>query len=80
MGEGWKLDKHIPAALIVAIGIQVATSIWYASKLDSRVSELEAWTTKREGEGSLIIRMDERLKMLSEQVNDLSQDLRRVKR
>lgn len=68
VGAGWKVDKHIPLAVLVAIFIQVSTSIWYASKLDSRVSAAEDWIGKRDSDTNLMVRMDERLKILSDQV------------
>lgn len=37
----WHLDKRVPLALIITIGIQTAAGIWFLSKLDSRVASLE---------------------------------------
>lgn len=37
MAEGFKLDKHIPLALILTILIQSAGAFWWASKVDSAV-------------------------------------------
>lgn len=39
--EHWVLDKKIPITLIVTILIQTATAIWWASKVEERVSVLE---------------------------------------
>jgi hypothetical protein len=37
----WHLDKKVPIALILAIGMQTAGAIWWARGLDARISALE---------------------------------------
>lgn len=37
----WRVDKHIPLALIVAILIQTAGATWWAAGLSARVDFLE---------------------------------------
>jgi Tfp pilus assembly protein PilO len=37
----WQLDKHIPISVLVALVIQTGTFIWWASKLENRVANLE---------------------------------------
>ncbi len=37
----WRLDKKIPIGLLIAGLINATLGIWYMSKLDSRVSNLE---------------------------------------
>lgn len=39
--KAWHLDKRVNVALILAICIQTAGAIWWASNLSSRVSALE---------------------------------------
>lgn len=39
--DKWKLDKHVPLALLAAIALQTTGIVWFASKLDSRVGALE---------------------------------------
>lgn len=46
--NSWHLDKKIPIGLVVTICIQIVISIWYASKLDSRVIVLEKNEAKNE--------------------------------
>lgn len=48
-GDGkWRLDKHIPIALVVTIALQTTALIswtsWWASALETRVTALEANT------------------------------------
>ena len=37
----WHLDRKVPLLLIAALLVNAISGIWYASKLDSRVSNLE---------------------------------------
>ena len=37
----WRLDKHIPVALILAIILQGAATVWWASSINARVEMLE---------------------------------------
>jgi hypothetical protein len=69
--SNWKLDKHVPVAFIAALILNVGTSIWYASKLDSRVTQLEQWRADNRGNAELLIRIDERLAQLTRDINEL---------
>lgn len=40
--EHWTFDKRVPLALVFAMFGQVVGFAWYASKLDSRIENLEA--------------------------------------
>jgi hypothetical protein len=37
----WHLDKKVPMGLMIGLALNLILGIWYASKLDSRVSYLE---------------------------------------
>ena len=37
----WQVDRKVPLMMILALIVNAASGIWYASKLDSRVSNLE---------------------------------------
>lgn len=43
--EKWHLSRSVPISLLVGLLVQAAAFIWYASKLDSRVEDLEARQT-----------------------------------
>ena len=38
---GWHLDKRVPLGIIAAMVMQFAGSMWFVSKLDSRLLALE---------------------------------------
>ncbi len=39
--EQWHLDKKVPIGIIVAMLMQFAGGLWFVSKLDSRIYNLE---------------------------------------
>lgn len=39
--NGWHLKKEVPLALIASILVQTIALVWFISKLDSRVDNLE---------------------------------------
>lgn len=39
--ESWHLDKRVPVGIILAIVLQTAGLVWWASKMDSRIASLE---------------------------------------
>lgn len=38
----WHLDKKVPVGLMLGLALNAGLGIWYASKLDSRISYLES--------------------------------------
>ena len=42
---GWRIDKHIPIAVLVALLLQTSGIVWWASSITSRVESLEKSTT-----------------------------------
>lgn len=50
----WHLDKKVPIAIILTIALQTAGVIWFAAKLESRVTAVEQRTESywRERDGN----------------------------
>lgn len=40
--QGWRIDKHIPVAVIVTIVLQTAGVVWWASGINYRIAALES--------------------------------------
>ena len=59
----WHLDKRIPVGLMLGLAINLGVSIWYASKLDSRVTYIE-------NEESRSARMTDKMHMDLERLQD----------
>jgi hypothetical protein len=71
--EHWTLDKKIPAALVLAMFAQLVGFGWYASKVDSRVEDLEKRTVRTEAQVSTMERdvrgFDSRMGRLEEKIS-----------
>ena len=39
--DGWKLDKHIPVAVLIGLMLNAGAGIWYASQFESRLGQVE---------------------------------------
>ena len=59
--EQWHLDKRVPVAIILALLGQTVGFVWFQSKLDSRVGQLEARAVIAESYGERLTRLEERL-------------------
>ncbi len=64
----WTLDKHIPIAVIVTICLQTVTAVWWAAKLESHVEVLEVYAKGHAEDGDWLIRIEERLQYMAEQI------------
>ena len=40
--NNWHLDKKVPITLIGVLAAQLASGVWFASKLDARIAALES--------------------------------------
>jgi hypothetical protein len=71
--EHWSLDKKIPAALVLAMLVQLMGFGWYASKVDSRVEELERRSIRTETQVTSIDRdvrgFDSRMARMEEKIS-----------
>lgn len=39
--QDWKIDKHIPVAVIIAMLLQTFAVVWWAAQLEARVQVIE---------------------------------------
>ncbi len=87
--ENWHLDKKVPIAIILAIVVQTCALVWWAAKLDARVSTLEvhdgdqqrfleASTKLSDERWELINRERERTTRLEEKMSAAVDVLRRI--
>jgi septation ring formation regulator EzrA len=72
--SSWKLDKHIPIALIIAILAQTAAAVWYAAKLDQRVFMLEA----NKIEITRLVSVEEKLNGVKESLGEIKSSVARI--
>jgi len=57
----WKVDKHIPLALMLTIVLQTVSIVWFAAKMDSRIEVNQKAVMVNQ---QSIINHDERLKYI----------------
>jgi hypothetical protein len=82
--EHWSLDRKIPAALVVAMLAQLMGFGWYASKVDSRVEDLEKRTIRTETQVTTMDRdvrnFDTRMVRVEEKIGAVLDIVRRLER
>lgn len=72
------LQKRINWAAIgimLALLSNMAAGTWYASRLSSRVEALEERTTGMRSDRELLVRMDERIRTMAEDITELKRQL-----
>jgi uncharacterized coiled-coil protein SlyX len=85
--EPWRLDKHIPVAVIFTILIQTGGLVWWAAGISSRVDEAERVNARQESVIDAIRadvqaksdRVAETQRILSEQIVEQRSDLRAIR-
>lgn len=79
----WKLDRHIPIAVLVAIATQTVGVVWWAAKLESRVATLEAGFHEHKStsvQPDRIATLEAKLSFLVEAVTEIKLALREAQR
>jgi hypothetical protein len=71
--ESWHLDKRVNISLIAVLSAQIAAGIWFASKMESRLTAVEARTTLMESQ-----RVGESLAALKTSQDDIARAVRRI--
>ncbi len=64
-------DQKIPLAVIVTMLIQTIAAIWWLAKLDLRVHMHDKFIEQNQGLIEIVYRLEERVKNLTEEVNEL---------
>jgi hypothetical protein len=75
MQQQWKLDKHIPVAVIFAMLIQTFAVIWWAAQLETRVNVLERQITQNTMLFDRVSRVEEKVSGLREASQRIEQKL-----
>jgi hypothetical protein len=57
----WHLDRRVPLAMILAIGLQTSGVIWWGSSLNERVNQLEQRAVVMAPQSDRITRMEVKL-------------------
>lgn len=73
--EGWKLDRHIPIALVFAMFVQTITIVWWFSGWTATIEER---LKSLEHEGKQTIIRDERIRELENNVGRMDERLKGI--
>ena len=73
--ESWHLDKRVNVSIILMLAAQMAGGIWFASKMDSRIGNVELRTATIEA-----TRVGESLAALKTSQDDMRRALDRIER
>lgn len=68
---GWRVDRNIPVALIVAVAIQLVAAVWWGSQMDARVSHLEAVQRATPNPSERIVRVEVGLEAIKERLGEI---------
>ncbi|WP_264735349.1 hypothetical protein [Wolbachia endosymbiont (group A) of Rhinocyllus conicus] len=69
-------NQKIPIAVIITMLIQTVAAIWWLAKLDLRVHIHEKLIEQNNGLTVTVYRLEERVKNLSEELDELKADLK----
>jgi hypothetical protein len=78
--QEWKIDKHIPVAVIVAMVMQTFAVIWWAAQLETRVNVLENQLMQNTTLIDRVSRVEEKVSGLRESSQRIEQKLDALKR
>ena len=82
--EGWHLDKKVPITIVAALVLQFLGTLWFVSKLDSRVEEQSVRLAKTEAQVTTIDReardFGNRMVRIEEKTSSMLAILQRVER
>jgi cell division protein FtsB len=77
--RNWHVDRTIPLALILAIGAQTGTAIWWARGLEARVDDLEKANESRADQVSQLNSIAVDIAVLKENVKTTKDDISSMK-
>lgn len=76
--QSWHLDKKIPIALILAIGIQSAAGIWWAASTNARVEHLERQIVAASPQADRLTRVEVKLEGVQEGITEIKRLIQRT--
>ena len=73
----WRIDRHIPLALIVTIAIQTGTFVWWASSLTERVNVLERTAITTAPQADRLTRVEVKIENVQTGIDRIERLIRR---
>lgn len=76
--NGWRIDKRVPVAVILAIFIHIFGILIWASQLDARVDNMEKHVVGESAFNEKFARIEERLEHVKEDVSFIKNDMEKI--
>lgn len=76
--SSWHVDKRVPIALMITIGIQTAGIVWWASDISARVGYVERQISTTAPQADRLTRVEVRVESIQEGVNRIERMIQRV--
>lgn len=70
------MDRRLPIALLLAIGVQSGTAVWWAASISSRVESLEKRVADQSGQSERLVRVEEKVTTLHDSLQEKANQLR----
>lgn len=69
--RNWHLDKRVPIALIFTIVVQTVTISWWAASTSVRLDAVERKMEAAAPQAERVIRLDEKVGVIQQSVNEI---------
>lgn len=73
----WTVDRRVPLAMILAIVLQTAGLVWWASSLSERVNVLEKRADASAPQGDRLTRVEVKLEGVQSGIDEIKRLIRR---
>ena len=75
--ERWHLDKRVPIALIITIGLQTGAFVWWASDINARVNTLERRAEITAPQAERLVRVETKVESIDAGIAEIKRLIRR---
>jgi hypothetical protein len=76
--RNWKIDKHIPVALIAALAFQSGGALWWAATISGRIDVLERQATSAAPLSERMVKMETKFDAVADTLQEIKAILRQV--
>lgn len=76
--NSWRIDKRVPLAVIVAMFLQIAGILVWATRLDARVDGVEKRQVGEAAFGEKLARIEERLENMKQDVGSIKRETEKL--
>ena len=74
----WRIDRHIPLALIMAVILQTFVVAWWAAGVNNRLSNLEVLTGALTNMNTRMTSLEDRIGFMNEKLADIKHGVDRA--